>query len=152
MKLAILIIGEQNSGKTSTIKHLVNANSNKSLSVMKAGWQSIFLNQAFKYLKLILFCVPASPTETKKPLSVRFAGFIPEVLIVAEQLNGLNHQNTDSFLISNNYTVLRYNIDNIIGSSDWQRFDRNNELLKLNNRTNEIINDIKKFIITNQIV
>lgn len=152
MKLAILIIGEQNSGKTSTIKHLVNTWGDKSLIVMKAGWQSVFLNSTFKYLKLIFFCVPASPTETNKPLSIRFSEFIPEVLIVAEQLNGSNYQNTNSFLISNNYTVLRYDIDNIIGTLDWQRFDRSNELLKLNNRTNEIINDIKKFITTNQIV
>ncbi|MGH2664832.1 hypothetical protein [Flavobacterium sp.] len=152
MRLAILIIGVQNSGKTSTIKHLVNTHSDKSLNVMRAGWQSIFLDSSFKYLKLNFFCVPASPTETKKMLSIRFPSFIPEVLIIAEQLGGANYPDTISFLNRNNFAVATYNLSNSIGTSDWDKFDNTNKSVKLNNRTNQIINDIKLFIKTNNII
>src|SRR5262245_17929263 len=141
MKLAVLIVGEQNSGKTSTIKYLINTYDHKSLSIMKAGWQSIFLNSIFKSLKLNFFCVPASPTETGIDLSERFKdwGWIPEVIIVAEQLNGSKYSNTIDFLKVNNYHVIRFDIDNKGGVQDWQRFDKTNEVLKLKNRANQII-------------
>ena len=152
MRLAILIIGVQNSGKTTTIKHLVNSHSDKSLSVMRAGWQSIFLNSTFKYLKLNFFCVPASPTETKTKLSKRFPNFLPEVLIVAEQLNGANYSSTLNFLNTNNFTVIAYNLSNTIGKSDWDKFDNTSKSIKLINRTNQIISDIKQFLRINNIV
>ena len=88
MKLAILILGVQNSGKTSTIKHLINTHSTKTLSIMRAGWNIIYFNSSFMSLRLNFFCVPASPTETNKKLSFRFTTPLPTVLIVAEQSGG----------------------------------------------------------------
>lgn len=152
MRLAILIIGQQDSGKTTTIKHLVNSYSDKSLKVMRAGWQYIFLNSIFKYLQLNFFCVPASPTETKIKLSDRFSESIPEVLIVAEQLNGFNYQNTINFLNANRYNIITYNLSNVNGTSDWDRFDAKNKTIKLDNRVNQIISDIKLFIRANGII
>lgn len=152
MRLAVLIIGSQNSGKTSTIKFLINTYASKSLKVMRAGWKSIFLSKILKALRINFYCVPASPTETKIKLSVRFLTMIPEFLIVAEQVGGNNYSDTMSFLNSNGYTVLRYDISNADGASDWERYDKNSEELKLQNRANQIISDIKNFIKANGII
>lgn len=94
MKLAILIVGKQNSGKTSTIKHLINKHCDRSLSVMRAGWQYPFLNSTFKSLRINVFCIPASPTETGIELKDRFKDwdYIPQVVIVAEQSVSVMYQ------------------------------------------------------------
>lgn len=105
MKLAILILGERNSGKTSIIKNVITLCNGKSLKIMKAGWNDIFLNTIYKSLRIHFFCVPASPSETNKKLSVRFASFVPDTLIVAEQLGGINYADTMSFLTTNGYII-----------------------------------------------
>lgn len=154
MKLAILIVGKQNSGKTSTIKHLVNSYSRKSLSIMKRGYTSLFLNKKFRSLKLVVYCVPASPSETNIDLKIRFKNWdkIPQILIIAEQLRGSKYQNTIDFLNSNGYQINEYEINNVKGSQTWERFDSSNETKKLENRADEIIDYIKKHIRSNNII
>lgn len=154
MRLAILIVGEQNSGKTSTIKHLINTYGFKNLSVMRAGWNQIFLNNVFKSLRLHFYCVPASPTETGIDLSVRFGlwGNLPEVLVVAEQLHGSKLSTTLSFLAANGYHVERFDINNVTGVSNWERYDLTTEKVKLDNRAIDIIQQIKTFITSRRII
>lgn len=154
MRLAILIVGLQNSGKTSTIRHLVNTYCDKHLIVMRAGWQYLFLNPLFKALILNAYCVPASPTETGIDLSDRFKDWdiIPQVLIVAEQPGTGKYLNTIAYLNANGYTILQYDILDTHGSLDWERFNASNEILKLDNRANQIVGDIKNFLRTNGIV
>ncbi|MGV3459065.1 MAG: hypothetical protein ACO1N9_01295 [Flavobacterium sp.] len=103
MRLAILIVGDQNSGKTSTIKHIVELFNGRILKIARAGWKSIFLNSLLGSLKLIFYCIPASPTETKIKLSARFATWtsLPEVLVIAEQTSGTNYTDTINFLAIN---------------------------------------------------
>ncbi|HEX8561861.1 MAG TPA: hypothetical protein VF676_02670 [Flavobacterium sp.] len=152
MRLAILIIGAQNSGKTSTIKHLISVYNGRKLKVMKAGWKDIFLNPVLKSMRLNFFCVPASPTETGIKLSTRFLTMLPEVLVVAEQDGGANYPDTMSFLATSSYSILRYDIQKTNGSLDWERFDTKTMTSKLDNRTDEIVTDIKTFLKTNGIV
>ena len=154
MRLAILIVGEQNSGKTSTIKHLINTYGFKTLSVMRAGWNQIFLNSVFKSLRLHFYCIPASPTETGIDLSERFSSWhnLPEVLVVAEQLHGSKLSSTLSFLAANGYHVERFDINNVKGVSNWERYDLTTEKMKLDNRANDIIQQIKSFIISRRII
>ncbi len=152
MKIAILIEGEQNSGKTSTIKELVNRHSDKNNFVMRRGWQRLFLNPEFRYLNLETYCVPASPSETNIKLSDRFEKWMPDVLILAEQLNGQHSTNTNSFLTQNNYTILRYAISNIDGNSDWERFNISDKSLKLTNRVNSIMSDLRNVITSNNLI
>lgn len=154
MKLAIIIVGVQNSGKTSTIRHLINKYCDKSLSVMRAGWQYPFLNSSFKSLRLNVYCIPASPTETNIELKDRFKDwdYIPQVLIVAEQSVPSKYPSTISYLTGNGYTIMQYDILNSIGTMDWERFNSKDEIIKLDNRANQIINDIKTFIKTNGII
>jgi GTPase SAR1 family protein len=152
MKLAILIQGEQNSGKTSTIRELINRQSGKTVSNMRKGWQRIFLNQQFGYLKLDVYCVPASPSETNIKLGDRFQNWNPEVLIVAEQPSGRHYADTLNFLNSNNYNVLTFTIANTSGSLDWERFTNSNRAIKLGNRVNQIVTGIRQFITSNNLI
>jgi hypothetical protein len=152
MRLAILIVGIQNSGKTSTIRHLISLYNGRALKVMRASWKDVFLNPLFKSLRLNFYCIPASPTETNFKLSLRCASWFPEVLIVAEQAGGANYADTINFLATNHYHVLRYDILNTNGASDWERFNASNMTSKLDNRANEIVNDIKKFLKTSGII
>ncbi|MHC9087455.1 hypothetical protein ACXIHB_01960 [Tenacibaculum sp. IMCC1] len=152
MKLAIVIEGHQNSGKTSTIKELINSYGNKSISQMKRGWQKLFLNSIFKYLKLDIYCVPASPSETNIELIKRFPNWVPEVLIVAVQPNGQHYSSSMSFLTNNNYQILKYSLTNNNGNLDWDRFDSSTKQNKLSNRADEIIFDIRSFINNNNLI
>ncbi len=155
MRLAIVIEGKPNSGKTSTIKELVNVNKDKDQSItrIRQGWQRLVLNKNFQYLKLDAYCVPSSPSETGIELQKRFQEGVPDVLIVAIQTpEGQYHLSSLKFLSSNNYTILRYEIKNDEGSSDWNRFDNSTKSTKLSKRAKKIINDIKEFIKDNRLI
>jgi GTPase SAR1 family protein len=152
MKLAIVIEGDPNSGKTSTIRSLINSYGGKRIRMMRIGWQRLYLNPIFKYLKLDIYCIPSSPSETGIKLIDRFKDWMPEVLIIALQPNGKNYLNSQSFLKNNSYFVLTYSILNQNGILDWERFDNNNKSIKLGGRSNEIINDIRLFINNHKLV
>lgn len=154
MRLAIIIEGTQNSGKTSTIKELIKLFGFKSLKQMKAGWQQIFLNSIFKSLRIVFYGIPASPSETDIPLSTRFKSWqhLPEVLILAEQIGGQHHANTMAFLAANHYNVQIFTISNSNGINHWERFDNTTKSIKLSKRADEIIDFIKKFIKANSII
>lgn len=154
MKLAIIIEGVQNAGKTSTILHFVNQYQHRKLSIIRSGWQSIFVNSIFPNLKVNPYIISSSPSESDKPLPQRFTKWtvLPELIILAEQTGGRHYASTSSFLVSNGYTIVTFRINNITGSLNWERFDSSTKSIKLTNRANEIMNSIKNFIITNSII
>lgn len=155
MKLAIIIEGVQNSGKTSTILHFVNQYQNRTLKQVRAGWQNLFINASvFSTLKINPYIISSSPSESGIQLSQRFQNWkgLPDVLILAEQLNGKHQLSTESFLTSNSYNIVKHHINNITGSSDWERFQSSNKSFKLTNRSNEIMLDIRNFIKLNNII
>ncbi|WP_029298729.1 hypothetical protein [Chryseobacterium hispalense] len=155
MKLAIIIEGVQNSGKTSTILHFVNQYQNRTLKQLRAGWQNLFINASvFSTLRIIPYIISSSPSESGVELGQRFQNYkgLPDILILAEQLNGKHQLDTEAFLINNGYNIIKHQINNINGSSDWERFDKSNKLVKLTNRSNEIMLDITSFIKNNNII
>lgn len=152
MRLAITIEGDQNSGKSSTIKGMINIYGNKSISIMRKGWQRLYLNKDFRYLKLDVYCVPASPSETDFPLQERFSELIPEVLIVALQPNGHLYEDSCDFLKSYGYTVLSYQVPDKQAGKEWERFDTTSKETKLAQRADTLIKDIRKFIRHNRLV
>jgi len=154
MRLAILVIGLQDSGKTSTIKHLISLYNGRSLKVMRAGWKDIFLNSIFKSLRVHFYCIPASPSETDMELTTRFAEWtwLPETLVIAEQAGGRHYTSTINFLTANGYHILRYDILATSGTSDWERFNTGNMTAKLGGRANQIVADIKGFLRINGII
>lgn len=155
MKLAIIIEGGQNSGKTSTIKYFVNQYQNRQLKQLRSGWQNLFINPSlFSTLRINPYIIPSSPSESNKLLSQRFLNWkgLPDIVILAEQQNGRHQVNTESFLRSNGYHIIKHLINNVSGNSDWERFDKSNEKIKLTNRSNQIMFDITNFIKTNNII
>lgn len=154
MRLAIIIEGNQNSGKTSTIKELIKLFGFKNLKQMKAGWQVIFVNPIFKSLRITFFGIPASPSETDLPLNERFKNWphLPEVLILAEQTGGKHSANTIAFLTANHYHIKTFTILNSNGTNHWERFDNSTKSIKLSKRSDDIIDFIKHFIKTNSII
>jgi|SRR5690606_19064030 len=154
MKLAIVIEGYQNSGKTSTILHFTNQFQNKTLKVMRSGWQNLFVNPTFPSLRINPFIISSSPSESHKPLSHRFANWqpLPDLLILAEQTGGGQQANSMSFLTTNGYSIITFTINNVSGNSLWERFDANSKSAKLNNRAIAIMDSIKSHIITNRII
>jgi hypothetical protein len=154
MKIAIIIWGVQNSGKTASFRGIVHNYSEKRIQQMRRGWQRLFLNSNFRYLNLDSYFFPASPTETRLNLVDHFSSWNhnPDVLFIAEQINGQSAINTTTFLNNNSYQILNYTLSNITGSGTWDRFDNTTEQIKLKSRADEIIDDIRAFIRTNQIV
>jgi hypothetical protein len=155
MKLAIIIEGVQNSGKTSTILHFVNQYQNRTLKQLRAGWQNLFINASiFSTLRIIPYIISSSPSESGVKLGQRFQNWkgLPDILILAEQSNGKYKLDTETFLRNNGYSIIKHQINNIIGNSDWERFDKSNKALKLTNRSNEIMFDVTSFIKSNNII
>lgn len=152
MKLAILIEGEQNSGKTTTIRALVNKYSGRKLVQMKRGWQHLFLNPKFTSLRQICYCLPSSPSERGVKIGEFLKGLNPEVLIVAEQPSGVNYADTYSYLKSKGYSIVTFKITNKLGSGLWERFDSVSKKSKLNGRADEMIDAIKTFITSSHII
>ena len=58
----------------------------------------------------LIYFVPASPTETRTPLKHRFKNFLPELLLIAEQKDGSEYQNTVRFLEKNNYKIVTFEL------------------------------------------
>lgn len=152
MKLAIVIEGSQNSGKTSTIKHLISQQRGWAVRNMKKGFQAIFLDKNFKALKLHLYCLPASPSETGKTIGGLLPTRRPSAIIVAEQPGGKQYTNTFKFLEENDYTILKYSISEDKNNYPWSKFDNADKDEKLEKRTQQIVCDIKYFIRTNNII
>lgn len=142
MKLAVLIIGLQNSGKTTTLREIVKIHTGKEQKQMKAGWRILSLFPEFHDLTIHSYFIPASPSETNLKISDRFEKLNPEILFVAEQINGQNYSDTMAFLTINNYTILRYDLINREGDNIWERFNEFNKSQRLYDRTNLIMNDI----------
>ncbi|MDG5490594.1 hypothetical protein [Psychroserpens sp. SPM9] len=152
MRLAIVIEGEQNSGKTSTIKEFVMLFTGRKLKQMRRGWQHIFLNPSFRSIRFICYCLPASPSETGVKLGKHFKNSVPQVLVLAEQPSGINYSDTYNFLNNNGYTIIPFRILKSSGSLDWERFESSNKSTKLANRANDIADSIRNYINSNNLI
>lgn len=150
-KIAILIIGTQNSGKTSTIKYFDKKfdENEREKKQCRSGWRNLQLfKEELGALFLLIFFVPSSPTESNKPLSKRFINFLPEVLLIAEQLNGSKYNNTIKFLEENGYEIVEFYISEDNKEEHWKRWNSIIEYdRKLNKRSEDIKNVLKKFIL-----
>jgi hypothetical protein len=145
---AVVILGVQNSGKTTTIKRFDN-NYHKPKSNCKKGWrlyERLFL-PVLEHLCLHLYIVPYSPTERGQSLKDLLEGNLPEFLLIAEQHLGSRYGETIDFLTLNDYDVSEFLIQRTIKNSDnWTAWDKSSKDLKLNNRAIEIKNAFLNFI------
>ena len=151
MRLAIIIEGVQNSGKTSTIKRFINRQSERPINILRRGWRTIMLNLNFSCIRVILFCIPGSPSETDTPIKsiLDKLHVYPEILIIPEQPDGKNYENTLTFLKENDYKIiLKQRLSNTVGNDIWDRFNEENEVFKLDQRADAILKKLKEAILS----
>tara|TARA_R110002072_G_scaffold287464_6_gene453184 strand:+ start:804 stop:1280 length:477 start_codon:yes stop_codon:yes gene_type:complete len=150
-RLAILLIGKQNSGKTTTIHHFDKMYDERELDKVqcKRGWRHLqIFKEKLGALFVSMYFVPASPTETNFPLRSRFEFLLPEIIIVAEQKNGSEFHNTMDFLNENDYKIKIFEIKE--GTTEtWSRWkeDNSNKQDILTKRGVDICNTVREFII-----
>src|SRR6185503_9920248 len=91
-RLAVIIVGVQNSGKTTTLKNFCNTYHHKQVTTFKIGWRyglSIFIKRYWG-VKIDAYFIPASRTEKKGYLKEIYdeIGWDPDFIFLAEQLGG----------------------------------------------------------------
>jgi GTPase SAR1 family protein len=152
-RLAIVVVGEQNSGKTSTLLQYSDYY-NEPVGTFRKGWRYRITpyRPKFETVKVWGYFLPGSPTETRIPLSHSiFPKTMPDLLLMAEQLNGNEYSNTMHYLMTHNFQIKVYTISNIIGDGIWDRWEKGDafrEQAKLLQRREEIADYIRKFIIS----
>ncbi len=147
--LAVLIVGEQNSGKSTTIKYFeqFNDENHHEKDRTRIGWKRLqFFLDKLDALICLVYCVPSSPTESHKSLENKLKehGFrenTPEMLIIAEQLNGEQYQSTIDFLDEKNYKVVEFIIDNKNSGTIWSRWSDSKKDYILTERAKAISNE-----------
>ncbi|WP_307996623.1 hypothetical protein [uncultured Bacteroides sp.] len=148
MKLAIVIEGEQNSGKTSTIKYLLNYQ--QARLWMK---NHIILSNNFNSINVFAEAISSSPTERKEYLPVTLGNSTPDFLIIAEQKGGAFLSSTYAYLNTNSYYIITFKLTNIVGANIWDRWTSPlDEVSRLQARKDEIIKAIINFIKVNNII
>ena len=149
-KLAIILLGKQNSGKTSTIKYFDKKYDeyNRNKKYCKKGWRHLQLfKEELGALFSLIYFIPASPSETNFPLKDRLKEFKPELLLVAEQENGKEYENTIQFLDDNNYEIEVFNLQRIKSANIWNEWTKETMEGILDNRATTIRNTFKSFIL-----
>lgn len=148
--LAIIIVGAQNSGKTTTLKHFCNTYDHKTIGAFKQGWRLHLAPFLPKYngVKIIAYFLPASRSERNVPLSEIFKKFkwSPDFLFMAEQENGKEYNNTIQFLRGRNYHIKEFHLTNANPDSIWHHYDTQDKLNYLMHRTEQIADYVRGFI------
>lgn len=102
VRKAVIIWGYRNSGKTTTIRYLLKRNSR-----LDNGIYHINNNEG---QEIKVFVQGQSPSEKEENIEKLIGisyndGCLPDNIIVAEQIDGINAGNTLNFLIENKYKI-----------------------------------------------
>ncbi|EDM34431.1 hypothetical protein PBAL39_19110 [Pedobacter sp. BAL39] len=151
-RLAILIVGNPNSGKTTTLKHFCNEyNKPHTVSTFKQGWRYSITPFADKYfgVKIVAYFLPSSRTERAMPLKETFDSldWWPDFLFMAEQLNGAEYANTIKTLREKDYHIKEFVLDNNNPDTIWNYYDPADESLFLQYRKEAIAEYVRQFIL-----
>lgn len=150
-KLAVVLVGMQNSGKTTTMKYFDKEYSedNKLKKYCKAGRRYLQFYK-LKALYSYVFFVPASPTETKKSLKGRLKGWRPEMILIAEQIDKgeswNRYKETKDFLESEGYNVKELLIGDDAKEEVWKKWTNENFNEIMGQRAIEIGDIFREFI------
>jgi len=150
-KIVVLIVGNHDSGKTTTIKRFeqIHDEANREIRQCRIGWRKsvqLFLGRLDALLAMIYF-IPSSPTEKHTHLSILLNNFLPEMLLMAEQLNGNEYNATIEFLNNNGYHIVEFRINQNANGGTWDQWEDNNMGNILLSRVTEIGNAFRNFII-----
>ena len=153
-RLAIILVGEQNSGKTSTIRQFNDFYSQKSVTTLKKGFRYNISPFKPKYMaiKIAAYILASSPTESNIPLkdSIDPIGWLPDFIIMPEQTNGMEYSNSIHYLMSNEYELKEFAISDIVGDGVWDKWQTGDTFIeeaKLFYRRELIAEYIREFLI-----
>lgn len=125
-RLAIIIVGEQNSGKTSTLR-IYSDYYHKPVSTLKKGFRYGLtpFKPKFWMIKVFTYILPSSPTESRIPLAdtIDPLGWYPDLLLIAEQVNGHEYSASLHYLMINEYHIKQFVISNVVGDGIWERWE-----------------------------
>lgn len=151
-KLAIIIIGEQNSGKTTSLRSYSDYY-HKPVSTLKKGfrWDIAPFRPKFEAIKIWAYLIPSSPTESNTPLSTTIdpLDWYPDLILMPEQVNGKEYSNSLHYLMVNEYHIREYHISKNIGDGIWDRWkdgDKFRMEAKLLQRREEIADYIRLYL------
>lgn len=147
--LAIIVVGHQNSGKTTTLKHFHNTYNHREVETFKQGWrEKISLFSAIWSVHIVGYFLPSSRTEKQQSLESIYKdlAWYPNFLFMAEQLEGVEYQNTINFLRANDYHIKEFVLSNENQDPIWHYYDKQNEDVILKHRTEQIADYVREFI------
>lgn len=150
--LAIIIVGDQNSGKTTTLRHFCNTYDYKSVSTFKQGWRMGItpFKENYYGVKIVSYFLPSSRTERGKSLRDTFSelDWQPDFLFMAEQKGGAEYDRTIRFLREKKYHIKEFLLDNSNPDSIWHRYEAKDAKLILEHRTEVIADYVRNFILS----
>jgi GTPase SAR1 family protein len=148
-RLAIILVGNQNSGKTTTLKYYCNSYRHHQVGVFKQGWRHNITPFADKFygVRISAYFLPSSRSEKATPLKETFDSldWWPDFLFMAEQLNGAEYNNTIRILRENDYHIKEFILDNKNMDSIWHYYDPVDENLFLQYRKEAIAEYVRQF-------
>lgn len=148
-RLAIIIVGKQDAGKTTTLRHFCNTYDDKTVSTFKQGLRNNFRPFTKENpIKVDAYFLPASRTERATKLADTFndLGWCPPFMFIAEQLNGAEYNNTIRTLIENKYHIKEFTLYNDNRDSVWHYYSQQDEALIQFHRTEQIADYVRAFI------
>lgn len=148
MRIGIIISGPPSSGKSETIDHLIENHAQQEEINVRKGFHVLALDYRLPSLKLVVNCVPSSPTKSNMKLSHRFEDSgPPEVILVPQQVGGKLFDNTLDYLKQHEYELFMYDLSNKLGAGIWDLALEEQLEDRLVQRAEEILADLKKYIV-----
>ena len=149
-RLAIILVGAQNSGKTSTLKEYSDHYYGP-VATFKKGWRHGLspFKPKFLTVKVSAYVLPSSPTETRIPLSITLDAldWWPDIILMAEQDGGSEYINTINELRGKDYHIKTFGLTSTVGVETWVRWElKGDEAERLKYRREDIADYIRNFI------
>jgi hypothetical protein len=150
--LAIIIVGKQNSGKTTRLRDFCNTYDYKSVSTFKQGWRYGItpFKENYYGVKIVSYFLPSSRSERAKSLKDTFneLEWQPDFLFMAEQQDGVEYERTIHFLRQKRYHIKEFLLDENNPDSIWHRYESKDAKLYLEQRTEAIADYVRNFILS----
>jgi len=154
-KFAVLIVGNQNSGKTATIKNFqkLHEDNNREILQCRFGWRRINLFFGkLDALSCLIYFIPSSPTEKNISLEnllkkIMPMDSLPELFLIAEQLDGKEYNSTKDFLEKMGYEIKELGINSDKTGGIWEFCSEIDKDKILTERATEIGNAFRNYII-----
>lgn len=150
-RLAIIIVGEQNSGKTTTLRNYHDIYNHDIPQTFKQGWRHNFhpFKNTYWAVKVDAYFLPSSRTEKDVSLEEVLDAYewFPPFLFMAEQLNGSQYDNTIRYLRTHEYHIKEFRTTNDNEDSLWHLYNKADEAMIQKLRSEQIADYVRNYIL-----